>query len=393
MKIGIYGGTFNPIHLGHISLAKQLQRQFSLDRVLLIPTGEPPHKQAKVLAPATDRIALCRLATAEYPEFAVCDLELQRGGKSYTVDTLRELRNRFPNDRLFLILGSDMLFSFTSWKEYRTILKETVLLAGARKWREYDALQEKAKELCAEGGKVLVSRISVVPISSTVVRMRMAQGADCRDFLPPSVETYIKEHALYSDRKQMVWEIQAIAAQMLKPERLRHTQCVVKEALRLAHRFHADPEQAELAAWLHDILKNQTKQSLLQMMDEYGIILSELERRSPALWHAIVAPDYCRCQLGIVDSQVLTAIRYHTTGRAGMSLLEQILYLADAISEDRDYPGVELLRNLAEQSLESAILTSLTSLLSHLLSQGLLLHPDTVAAYQELTLTHMEDVL
>ena len=82
MKIGIYGGTFNPIHLGHISLAKQLQRQFSLDRVLLIPTGEPTHKQAEVLAPATDRIALCRLATAEYPEFAVCDLELQRGGKS-----------------------------------------------------------------------------------------------------------------------------------------------------------------------------------------------------------------------------------------------------------------------------------------------------------------------
>lgn len=393
MKIGIYGGAFNPIHNGHISLAKQLKKAYSLDRIIFIPVCSSPHKEAVFLASEEDRLNICKLAVSEYFGFSVSDIEIRRKGKSYTIDTLKELRKEFPNDEFFLILGSDMLFYFTKWKGYREILKDIVILAGARKNGEYNALKDEANRLCKEGGRVFVSKISVTQISSTAIRMRIAQGSSCEDFLPTSVEAYIKEKGLYKAKGYILDEGRYIAKSTLTESRFYHTECVVEEAVRLAKRFNLSEERVALSAWLHDILKNRSNQELLQIMECNGIMLSDIELKSPALWHSIAAKDYCEKELGILDKEVLTAIRYHTTGRAGMSRLEQVLFLADAISKDRSYPGVALLRKTAYENIEKAILLSVTSLLINLLERGALLHPDTLELYRDLTVKAMEDKL
>ena len=123
-KLGIFGGTFNPIHNGHVSLAKHYIQALGLDELLVIPTKQPPHKSAPDLAPASARLRLCRLAFAGVPEAVVSDMEIVRSGKSYTVDTVAQLRAMYPHAELYLLVGSDMFLTFSQWRQWQRILQE-----------------------------------------------------------------------------------------------------------------------------------------------------------------------------------------------------------------------------------------------------------------------------
>ncbi len=170
----------------------------------------------------------------------------------------------------------------------------------------------------------------------------------------------------------------------LQPERLYHSINVAEEAKKLALHYGADPEKAYTAGLLHDILKNTPDSELLNFFRENGIILTRTEQVSRKTWHAIAGEAYCRLKLSVTDSEILSAIRWHTTARAGMTLLDKVIFIADFISSDRDYDGVERMREKAYLSLESAMLEGLQFTLAELIENGWAVHEDSLAAYNEL---------
>ncbi len=195
LKLGIFGGTFNPPHIGHLRLVEAVADELSLDRVLIIPAAIPPHKNAPDLADGEDRLVMCRLTFGEDRRFEVSDTELRRHGRSYTYDTLCEIREQYPEDEIFLIVGSDMLETFDRWYRYRDILSMCTLCAAARE-RDFSLNLEKvfSKE---ELKKVRFINIDVTEVSSTQIRRLISEGGSAGDFLTCETAQYIEQRGLY----------------------------------------------------------------------------------------------------------------------------------------------------------------------------------------------------
>ena len=170
----------------------------------------------------------------------------------------------------------------------------------------------------------------------------------------------------------------------LSDYRYNHSLCVAKAAKELAKLYGADEKKAEIAGILHDIMKDTPKNIQLQLMEQFGIILDDFERESETLWHARLAAAFIENELNIKDEEIIDAIRYHTTGKADMSLLTKIIFTADFISDDRSYPGVEEMREMAFSSLEEAMLEGLAFTLKELSEKRRVIHPDTLSAYNYL---------
>ncbi len=169
----------------------------------------------------------------------------------------------------------------------------------------------------------------------------------------------------------------------LSDYRATHSLNVAKAAVQLAEKYGADVQQAEIAGLLHDCTKEMPPKEQLQLLEEFDIMITSAERCAHKLLHAVTGPVIARTEFGITDEAILSAIRYHTTGKAGMNLLEKIIYVADFISEERSFPGVEQLRVLAFEQLDEAVLAGLAFTLQDLVAKGKPVHPDTVAAYNE----------
>lgn len=174
----------------------------------------------------------------------------------------------------------------------------------------------------------------------------------------------------------------------LKPKRFVHSLNVADAARMLAQKYGADEEKAYVAGLLHDITKNETEEKQLQIFADNDIILSDVEKSNPKLWHAMSAPPVLKNELGIDDPDILGAVRCHTTGKAGMTLLETVIYIADYISVERDYPDADVMRTLSTQSLEAAALYSLQYTFGSLSKKKLPIHPDSLAFYNELVINH-----
>lgn len=205
MKTGIYGGTFNPIHLGHIHILREFIRRLKLDRVLLIPTGTPPHKDAPELAGKEDRFRMCRLAAEEIKEVPVevSRIEFDRQGKSYSADTLTLLKREYPEDELFFLMGEDMFLTVDTWYRPEVICRCASLAASPRSENGLIKLKEKQKELEEKfGARCFVEDISWLPVSSTQVRELAERGGSLSGLVPPEVAAYIEEHRVYSISKE-----------------------------------------------------------------------------------------------------------------------------------------------------------------------------------------------
>ncbi len=198
MRIGVFGGTFDPVHLGHLLLAEACREQGRLDRVIFIPAGLPPHKQGRELSPGNARAEMLEFAIAGHPEFSVDRSEIKRSGPSYTVETLRALRQEHPDDELFLLMGADSLAEFHLWKDPR----EIAALAGLIVVNRGPQPPPDLAALIPQVGESAVSRIQVVTmpgvdISASDIRQRAQQGRTLRYLVPRAVERYILENRLY----------------------------------------------------------------------------------------------------------------------------------------------------------------------------------------------------
>lgn len=371
MKIGVFGGTFNPPHNGHVRLAKAAADELKLDKLLVIPSCIPPHKIAAKLADGQERLEMCRLAFGCDPRFEVSPMELERGSRSYTVETLRELKALYPDSELYFIVGSDMLESFDKWYLWQEILSLSVLCAASR--------EEGYSPDLSRFGK-LAERIKIItldPLEVSSTQIRNSADEVSPELLDPKVAAYIREHGLYDDGLNRYREL---LRGKLNPRRLFHSECVSECAGVLAERYGASVEKARLAGLLHDVMKNAPANEQLALMPD----ITPLELLNTKVWHQISGEAFLR-QNGIVtDEEILGAVRWHTTGKAGMTLLEKIIYVADFISADRDYKDVEVVRRLAYISLEHAILYTSRYTVNKMVSQDLLLHPATVECYNDM---------
>jgi nicotinate-nucleotide adenylyltransferase len=388
VNIGIYGGTFNPVHAGHMTAAKFAMEYLGLERLYLIPAGIPPHKRMAAGSPGPEhRLAMTRLAAdAAGPGAEALDLELRREGRSYTVDTLRQLREWHPNDRLYLLMGTDMFLTLQYWREPGEIVKLCTPCAFGRSEKDTEELFAVQRQYLAEtfGADVVTLALPhIVDISSTELRERLKKG-EGREYLDPAVYGYILRHGLYgveADLKRLSLEdLRCAARSMLKHSRVPHVLGAEETAAALARRWGADEEDARRAALLHDCTKWLDREQQLALCRQYKIEPDELERRETNLLHALTGAAVAREVFG-VSPEMEGAIRWHTTGKADMTLLEKILYLADYIEPTRSFCDLTELRRLAFEDLDRAMLLGLTMAVEDLgKKNGVTVHPNSVFA-------------
>lgn len=383
-RIGIYGGTFNPPHLGHIQAAKEALTALELDRLLLVPTHVSPHKAIPTNSPTPrQRLEMLQLAVAGEPKIQVCDLELNREGVSYTYETVLQLRKEYPQAQLVLLMGTDMFLSFFTWRHPEILLEHTqlgVFYRGDR--QEVSAVAAQKAALEAQGAKVNLVQNRVIPISSTQLRRLLAfRCAD--DFLPQVVGDYIRANGLYHTganwRGLPEEELEKIVISLLKPSRVNHVLGCRDTAVALARCYGADETDAARAGLLHDITKALDGPLQLTLCRGYGKILDDFSIQYPKTLHALTGSMVAQRIFG-ENEQVISAIRWHTTGRADMNLLEKIVYIADYMEPNRDFPGVERLRALAYTDLDAALKLGLEMTMVHVENQGNAVSPESQQA-------------
>lgn len=383
-RIGIFGGSFNPPHLGHVLAIQEFQKKLELDCVLLIPAAVPPHKQLdSAAATAAQRLEMTRLAVAALPWAQVLDLELQREGKSYTADTVELLRQRYPTDSLFLLMGTDMFLSFSTWYQVERIVRAVTLAVAHRDTDQPQRLRQCAAELEQRcGARSILVENRFLPHSSTAVRAMLTFGC-AEPYLAPAVLAYIRALGLYGVGQSLrVLPFAALCEASLrlhKSSRVNHALGCSETAQALALRWGADPVAARRAGILHDVTKALNAQEQLHLCEKYDIVLNHFERQNPKLLHAKTGAAVARAVFGETEA-VAQAICWHTTGRANMSLLEKILYLADYIEPNRELPGVQELRHLAQTDLDAALLRGLEMSVAHVNGGGNEVDPNSLAA-------------
>ena len=320
IKTGIFGGSFDPVHKGHVKLVRTVAEREGLDRVIVIPNWRSPWKLSSRPASCMDRMNMLKLAFKEDPYVEISDFEIAQEKSCYTFDTLTSLKEMHPEWDIYFIAGQDSAENFAKWYRGEELLKNFKFL-----WTErFDN------------------------ISSTEIRGRLAQGKGIEDLVPQSVSDYVRVHGLYTDEEHSLYhQLDEFVRSRLKPSRYAHTMGVVQMARELAERYGADVRSAEIAAVFHDAF-----------------------REAGNLEHGDVAADYLRDVVGIHDEDIINAIRWHTTGRPGMSLLEKIIKIADNLEPGRVFPDVEKLREAIGDNVNITLITLMKHTKEYVLSVG-----------------------
>lgn len=392
MKIGIYGGTFNPPHLGHLAAARAAIHALGLEQLIWIPAHTPPHKELpEQSATARQRLDMTRLAADQLhlPKVAqVWDVELNRKGKSYTADTLRQARARWPEAELWLLMGTDMFLTLQHWHQPEDVLSMAGICAFGRTEKDSEEIFAAQRDFLSRtypGCRLTTISIpNLVDISSTRLRELLARG-EGQEYLPRAVYGFILREHLYGTnvdlRRLSMEELRCVSYSMVQAKRLPHIRGTEEEAARLALRWGSDPQQMRRAAILHDCTKYLTLEEHLAICRHYGVVLDELEQVTEKLLHAKTGAALARHMFG-EDDKVVEAICYHTTGRKGMSLEEKILYMADYMEPCRRFPEVEEMRRLAYEDLDRGVAMGAGMVIRDMVAAGRPIHPNTQSAWE-----------
>lgn len=371
MKIAIYGGAFNPVHVEHVNIALAAKKLLGLDKIIVVPTFISPHKSGSMSARGKDRLQMCRLAFAGVEGVEVSDYELKRGGVSYSYVTCRHFKKLYPNDDLYFIIGSDLLGGFNLWREPEEILKCVTLAVCARV--DAGALKSDIKKFQSRFNKEIVPFDYVgKAVSSTRVRALAALGEDISKYVPNSVKRHICGHQLY-----FLPELSGVK-KYLTDERWRHTVGVTVMAAENCARVRAYEIDAITAAALHDCAKY-----LDAGADELKGFVCPKGVPAPVV-HQYSGAYVAEHTFGIKDPVVLNAIRYHTSGRENMSGLEKLIFLSDMLEEGRNFDGIEKLRKIFARNIDECLLIALERQVERLNALGGPVYPLTIRAYEYL---------
>ena len=380
-RIGIYGGTFNPPHIGHIQAAKAAITALDLTKLILIPDRIAPHKVIPSGSPSPQqRLEMLQIAAGDCDGMEVSDLELNREGPSYSYETVLQLKQQYPTAQLVLLMGTDMFLSFHTWRNPEIILENAALGVFYRGDKgEASAIEAKKAEMEQQDHTVYLVKNEIVNISSTQMRRLLAFRC-AGEFLPNGVLDYIRENRFYDTRTDWknlpLEELERVVISLLNPNRVAHVLGCRDTAVELARRWGANETDAARAGILHDITKAIDGPLQLTLCDAYGKILSDFSKRYPKTLHALTGSLVAQRIFG-ENEAVVSAIEHHTTGKADMNLLETIIYVADYMEPNRNFPGVEQLRQLAFTDIRAALKLGLEMTLENLISRELDISPET----------------
>ena len=375
MRIGIFGGSFDPVHKEHTNFVRAAIAGLGLDTLFVVPAHTPPHKPDRVLSSNEDRLTMCRLAFESVEKAQVSDYEISKAGTSYTYLTCEHFRKLYPTAEIYFLVGTDMLRDFPTWKQPNTILDLVTLAVCGRNEKE-GWWEEEQRAFFQKFGKNF-ARVDYEgkDISSTLIRVLAGAGMRLTDFVDERVEAYIYQKGLY----QIENAPKALALET--PKRRMHSVRVAVLAAKRALGLRISERKAITAALFHDCAKYLSPSDpLLQgfsLPKEWGDVPS-------SVWHQFAGAFLCERVLGISDEDIVNAVRYHTSGREDMSDLEKLIFLADMLEEERSYEGVEKLRALfwQGQGLDECLEEALFETIEFLKVKKADVYPLTKKAYE-----------
>ncbi|MGL6008855.1 MAG: nicotinate-nucleotide adenylyltransferase, partial [Culicoidibacterales bacterium] len=328
MKIGLFGGTFDPIHNAHRAMAQTALVELGLAEVWFIPVYSPPHKEREQLTSSKHRVNMIELAIADESKFRVNSIELLRARVSYTFETIQQLREQYPDAEFYFLIGADNVEILPSWKNFTYLLSEVTFVAFQRP--DYQLA-------CAYPLTILP--MPELAVSSTSIRQFGNYAA-----LDERVLEYMLQQRLYG-----LTAIHELVFQKMSYHRFVHTMGVVETASKLAKQYGLHERRCLVAALLHDYAKAMSKQELRAYMECYF----PNEPFIAPVAHAFVGSIVIQEQLCITDQVVIEAVRYHTTGHPQMDELAKCIFIADYIEPNREFPGVQEARSKAYESLDA----------------------------------------
>ncbi len=395
-RIGIMGGTFNPIHNGHIQIAKCAKEEYELDEIWFIPAGCPPHKQVQNFVSNEQRLHMTQLAIKGMEGFRLEDMELRSKEPSYSYLTLTRLKEQYPDTQWYFILGEDSLASFPNWVHPEIICSIAAILVAVRPenahgilggidW-EYHKMHAMIESYEAKyHGRFYLLRTPEIPISSSEIREKIRAGQSVSYDLNKEVEAYIMKEKLYQDTsvEVSIEELQKKMEQELKPTRYQHTLGVMYTAAALAMRYHYPIKPAMIAGVLHDCAKCLTDEERIKICKKQDIPMKEIEIKFPHLLHAKVGAYLAKEKYHVADADIIHAIQVHTTGCPQMNLLDKIIYAADYIEPNRDKaPRLDMVRTACFDNLEQGILMILEDTVHYLGEDSQLIDEVTLQTYE-----------
>lgn len=372
-KYAIYGGTFDPIHMAHIILADIAVKEIELDELIFMPAYISPFKQDIRISSGENRYNMISEILNFNPAFRVSDYEISLKLPSYTINTL-EYFDDLDDNKLYFLLGFDSLMEIETWHRGADILKKFPLLTGYRPGTVENDVIRKIEYFKDKYDAVIhVLDMPPLDISATDIRQRILNGYSIKGLVHPKVEEYIFDNKLYNRHA-----LEEYLKKNLTPVRYKHSLSVEKMAGKLARIHGADPDKAEFAGRYHDIAKCFSIEKANKLVIEYGLPKKYLN--NTALSHSKIAAEILSHEFGVTDEDILNAVRSHTTGRAGMSLLEEIVYVADAIEENRNYSELLELQQTAYSDLDAACFEIINFAMQMVKDKGKAIDEDTIKA-------------
>ncbi|MDO5441813.1 MAG: nicotinate-nucleotide adenylyltransferase [Bacillota bacterium] len=361
MKIGIYGGSFDPIHTGHLVLADQLINEAGLDKVIFVPDYVSPNKSHDMKASANDRLELIKLAIKDHPKFEVSDYNIKQEKVCYMDENMEDFHKLYPDDDLYVITGQDSFMRIKLWHNYEQLLQSNNFLIGKRPGSNTKELFGLFKELFSmfRGLSMEFYDIPAIDVSSVTIQNKLRVGKSVKYLLPDSCIDYINQNNLYDS---LIPKLKAYLKEHVKESRYKHTEGVVKTARELAIRYGADLKKVEIAAWFHDACKEEA---------------GNFE-------HGPLAAEKIQTLFNVHDQEIISAISSHTLGHVGMGLIDKILYVSDCLEPSRDYPGIKELRDAMYIDLDLALYKVMVRTRKYVLSLGEKFAHETDLAIEDL---------
>ncbi len=375
-RIGVFGGSFDPIHVGHLVIAQEARWQCELDMVLFVITAHPPHKQEPE-ASGLDRLKMVELAIGDEEGFEVSRIEIERGGRSYTSETLKELHQLYPTSSFYLIVGADSALDFSTWKTPEAVIELANVVVAPRPGFDLSEISPALK------GKTRVFQVPTLALSSTMIRQRRREGKPIRFLVPKkwnsiyTTEVYTRPrfNSMTKGKSALHGYLETArqyAEENLSGELLEHTRGCVETARALARRFNVDAHKAMTASYLHDIAKIYSHEEQAALAGKMNVSAVEIHSCPRAVLHGSLGAAIAEQELGINDPDILQAIRAHSTGCAAMCNVAKVVFVADYIEHTRNFPGATELRNrgdLGNVSLDTLTTAVLKRKLEHLLEE------------------------
>jgi nicotinate-nucleotide adenylyltransferase len=388
VKLGIFGGSFNPVHLGHLFIADKALVKLNLDRIVLVPAFISPFKPEvkNMEISANNRIEMLCAAVAGDNRLAIDDCEIRRQGVSYTVDTLEDIITRYiPDGKPYLIIGDDLAKDFLKWKDSKKILELADIVIACRLKNAADKYPFPHTLIDNE----------IIDISSQTIRKKISENSDWRSLVPSAVRVIIEDRHLYDlpaknvkkpdedSRQSNIIRIESVVRETLNLTRFLHSRNTALLAADLCGRFGLDPDAGYLAGIAHDFCKQLEIKQMIKLAKSDGKRISALEKGKPGLLHGRAAAVLLRERFSIHNKDILEAVAVHTSGSEDMGPLAKVIYIADKVEVSRNIDA-SLRKMCYENDLDDILLAVLKKTITKLQSKDMALSLETVKLLEKM---------